>query len=436
MGHPIPGPRSLPFIGNTFEFRKNPPGYMNEVHNEYGDMAAIRAGWRKLILVFHPDQIREILVEKHKSFRKSRGLRLLGLLLGEGLLTLEGDAHRKHRKLIQPAFQKRRIDAYGVYIRKACNDVSAKWTDGQQIDVHRWMMYLALTIASRSLFNADVEDDAPEVGEALDRAMQDFNRVVSNPLGPLLVRLPTIAGRRFRSARKQLDRIVYGIIEERRKDNRDHGDFLSILFSKDENGMGLSPKQIRDEAMTIFLAGHETTANALSWSIYLLSRNPSFAERLRHELRAAPETIEPDTELPLTTALFSEAMRLYPPVWAFGRESIENVDVGGHSFARGTTFLLSPYVTHRDPRFWEAPNEFRPDRWLEDTSGQPRFRYFPFGGGPRICIGEPFAWMEGRMVLAQMLRMWDFQVDGATVRPKALVTLRPEGGIPARLVRL
>lgn len=400
-------------------------------------MARISVGWIPVVLAFHPDQVRQILVENHKSFIKSRGVRLTNLILGNGLLTAEGATHRRHRKLIQPAFQKRRIEAYAPDIRQCTSKTTSRWNDGQPLDLHLEMMRLALNVATRSLFNADVENDAPEVGQALDRAMADFNKVVSNPLGRILVKLPTPVGLRFRAARRKLDRIVYRIINERKRNPGDRGDFLSILFSSSDEMGSMSEKQIRDEAMTIFLAGHETTANALTWSLYLISEHPDFALKLREELRGLPEIIEPSVELPLTRALFAESMRLYPPVWAIGREAIEDVTIGAHKFEKGTTFLLSPYVTHRHPDFWEHPEEFRPERWLDsrEVNSQPRFRYFPFGGGPRICIGEPFAWMEGVMVLAQILRRWRFEIlEEPSIN--ALVTLRPANGLKARPVRL
>ncbi|MCB1169067.1 MAG: cytochrome P450 [Leptospiraceae bacterium] len=430
----IPGPSGPPLLGNTLDLRKDPTGYLLRLQKEYGDLVRIHLGWIPITLVFHPDQVRQILVENHKSFIKSRGTRLTELILGRGLLTTEGKEHRRQRKLIQPAFQKRRIDCYAPFIQEACANLLSGWKDGEIIDLHRNMMRLALVIASRSLFDADVESDAPHIGRALDRAMQDFNRVVSHPLGRYLVKLPTPAGMRFRAARRDLDRIIYRIINDRKANPEDRGDFLSILFSAADEEGGMTEKQIRDEAMTIFLAGHETTANALSWSLYLVSKHPEFEARLQKELSNLSR-IEPDTPLPLTEALFAESMRLYPPVWALGREAMETVEIGGHTFAPGTTFLLSPYVTHRDPRFWDSPLQFQPDRWLDpDLLKHPRFRYFPFGGGPRICIGEPFAWMEGKMALASILRDWSFKIqEKPPVREKPLVTLRPEYGIHARL---
>ncbi|MCB1139644.1 MAG: cytochrome P450 [Leptospiraceae bacterium] len=436
MSAPIAGPSGTPLLGNTLALRKNPTAYLLQLQKEYGDLVQIHLGWIPIILVFHPDQVRQILVENHKSFIKSRGTRLTELVLGKGLLTIEGKDHRRQRKLIQPAFQKRRIEGYAPFIQDACSNLLAGWKDGDIIDLHRNMMRLALVIASRSLFDADVESDAPHIGRALDRSMQDFNRVVSHPLGRYLVKLPTPAGLRFRAARKDLDRIIYRIIKERKANPEDRGDFLSILFSAADEEGGMTEKQIRDEAMTIFLAGHETTANALSWSLYLVSKHPQFEARLQEELQGL-SVIKPDSTLPLTEALFAESMRMYPPVWALGREAIEPVEIGGHTFKTGTTFLLSPYVTHRDSRFWDAPNDFRPGRWLEpDLLQHPRFRYFPFGGGPRICIGEPFAWMEGKMALAAILRDWSFEIqEEPPVREKPLVTLRPEFGIHARLKR-
>lgn len=432
----IPGPKSPPLLGNSLELRRDPLEFLLRMQRQYGDICKVHVGWIPIVLIFHPDQVRQILVEKHKSFIKSRGVRLTNLILGNGLLTAEGAEHRRNRKLIQPAFQKRRIDAYAPDIRQSTQQIMDQWKTQESIDLHSQMMRLALNVATRSLFNADVEKDAPEVGRALDDAMKDFNRVVSNPLGRLMVHLPTPVGMRFRAARKKLDGIIYRIMEERRIDPGDRGDFLSMLFAAADERGTMGRKQIRDEAMTIFLAGHETTANALTWSLFLVSSHPDFAAKLQIELDAAPEMIQPDTPLPLTRALFAESMRLYPPVWAIGREAVEEVQIGNYTFSAGTTFLMSPYVSHRDPRFWEAADQFRPERWLNEAQvlAPPKFRYFPFGGGPRICIGEPFAWMEGTMALAQILRHWHFDLETKSPEVSPLVTLRPRGPILARPV--
>lgn len=434
MPSAVAGPRSLPLIGHSLELRRDPLTFLQRVQMDYGDICKIQVGWIPIVTVFHPDHVRQILVENHKSFIKSRGVRLTNLILGNGLLTSEGSTHRRQRKLIQPAFQKRRILSYAADIRESTEQLTARWNNGGTLDLHSEMMRLALNVATRSLFKADVEKDAPEIGKALNQAMQDFNRVISNPLGRLLVQLPTPVGLRFRAGKKKLDRILYGMINERKANPGDQGDFLSMLFAAADEEGGMTEKQIRDAAMTIFLAGHETTANALTWSLFLVSSHPDFQARLQKELDQEPETPNPENPNPLVRALFAEAMRLYPPVWAIGREATEPVQVGDHSFPAGTTFLLSPYVTHRDERFWPDADQFKPERWLneQEVLAPPRFRYFPFGGGPRICIGEPFAWMEGTMALTQILSQWQFDLITKEPETSPLVTLRPKGEVLAR----
>ena len=433
MPSAVSGPSSIPLLGNSLELRRDPLAFLQKLQREYGDVCKIHVGWIPIVTVFHPEQIRQILVENHKSYIKSRGVRLTDLILGNGLLTSEGAEHRRQRKLIQPAFQKRRILSYASDILQSTTGLTEKWKPGETVDLHTEMMRLALNVATRSLFKADVEKEAPEIGRALNQAMKDFNRVVSNPLGRLMVKLPTPVGLRFRSGKKKLDRILYGIINERKGQPGDHGDFLSMLFAAADEEGGMTEKQIRDEAMTIFLAGHETTANALAWSLFLVSSHPEFQGRLQEELDHS-SIEDPEADLPLTRTLFAEAMRLYPPVWAIGRESIETVQLGDYSFPAGTTFLMSPYVTHRDTRFWKDAESFQPERWLNEAEvlAPPKFRYFPFGGGPRICIGEPFAWMEGTMALAQILKHWTFDLITKHPETSPLVTLRPRDGILAR----
>jgi cytochrome P450 len=418
-------------------FRRDPLHTVAGLKERYGDIAHFRVGSRHLYLLSHPEDIREVLVTHPRDFNKSRALQVAKRVLGEGLLTSEGDLHLRQRRLVQPAFHRDRIAGYAQTMAEYAQRVSARWQDGATVDAHEQMSTLTLAIVGKTLFDTDIEQEASEVGHALTTAMQLFDRFM-NPLGEVLNRLPTPGTLRMNAAMRRLDEIVYGIIALRRADGRDHADLLSMLLhAQDVEGDGgiMTDCQVRDEAMTLFLAGHETTAVALSWTWYLLSQNPDVEQRLHQELNTVlqdrPPSFADVPRLQYTELVFSEAMRLYPPAWIIGRRAVTDYSVQGYTVPAGSVVIMSQYLVHRDPRWWPDPERFDPDRWTpEAKASRPRFAYFPFGGGPRICVGEPFAWMEGVLLLATLAQHWRLRLTSdARIDTLPRITLRPKYGM-------
>jgi len=432
-------PRSVSRYPGQFivEIARNPLAMMLSMQHEHGDIAHWRIGPQNLYLFSHPDLIRDVLVTNQKNFHKSRGLERAKRLLGNGLLTSEGEFHLRQRRLAQPAFHRQRIAAYAVTMSDYAERASSRWSDGQTVDMHTEMMRLTLGIVSRTLFDADVESEAAEIGSALTHAFESFNLAML-PFTELLEKFPLPAVRRFNAARDTLDRIIYRMIEERRRSGEDHGDLLSMLLlatDTEGDGSGMNDSQLRDEALTLFLAGHETTANALTWTWYLLSQYPEVERRLHEEVdrvlaNRAP-TFEDMAALPYTRMVFAESMRLYPPAWAIGRRALESFEANGFLIPRRSVVIMSQYIVHRDRRFFPEPERFEPERWTpEAQASRPRFSYFPFGGGSRICIGEQFAWMEGVLLVAALSRKWRMRlVTGHPVEVQPLITLRPKHGM-------
>ncbi|MCA1556526.1 MAG: cytochrome P450, partial [Acidobacteria bacterium] len=359
-------------------------------------------------------------------------------LLGEGLLTSEGEHHRRQRRLAQPAFHRKRIESYGAVMVDYAARTGARWHDGETLDITHEMMRLTLSIVGKTLFDTEVESEADEVGVALTQILELFQMLLL-PYSEYLERLPLPANRRFLRARAKLDAVIYRIINERRASGADRGDLLSmLLLAQDEEGDtgGMSDEQLRDEALTIFLAGHETTANALSWTWYLLSQNPEAEAKLHAELDAVLDggrlpTVEDLPQLRYTEMVLAESMRLYPPAWVVGRLSIKDYAVGDYVAKPDTLILFSQYVMHRDPRFFPEPLRFDPERFApEAKEARPAYAYFPFGGGARRCIGEGFAWMEGTLLIATIARRWRMRlVPGHAVVEHPRITLRPKHGI-------
>ncbi|HEX5727017.1 MAG TPA: cytochrome P450 [Longimicrobiaceae bacterium] len=431
-----PGPRrGFPPFAQLLAFRRDPLGFLLRLHRGYGDVVHFRFGGRRLYLLGHPDHVRDVLVTHHRNFIKSLALQRARVLLGQGLLTSEGEHHLRQRRLAQPAFHRERIAAAGHTMVEYAARTAGRWRAGHELDATREMNRLTLAIAGKTLFGADVEGEADEIGGAMTDALGLFNRL-TNPLGPLLDRLPVPGTIRFRRARERLDATIYRMIGERRRSGEDRGDLLSMLLhARDEegDGGGMTDAQLRDEALTLFLAGHETTANALAWTWHLLALHPEAEARLHRELDGALPGRDPGPDdlpaLRFTRAVLAEAMRLYPPAWTMGREPLQDFAVGGYRVRAGTVVMLSPWVLHRDARFFPEPAAFRPERWTpEMEESLPRLAYFPFGAGPRKCIGEAFAWMEGVLVLATLARRWRLRhAPGARVAPEPLITLRPRG---------
>lgn len=438
-----PGPKGKPLFGHLFAFRRDPIGFLMSIARDYGDIVHFRVGPQNVFLFNHPDYIKDVLVTHSRNFIKSRGLERTKVLLGEGLLTSEGDFHHRQRRLIQPAFHRQRIAAYAVIMTDYGARMGERWQDGATVDIAQEMKRLTLAIAGKTLFNADVESEANEIGDALTVAMDEWRTRVL-PFSELFDKLPLPGNRRLQRAQNRLDATVYRIINEHRASGVDQGDLLSMLLrAQDEEGDGgqMSDKQLRDEALTILLAGHETTANALTWVWYLLSEHPDVERMLHAEidrvLAGSPPTFDNVPCLQYTEMVFAEAMRLYPPAWILGRRAIGDYEVANYLLPAGSVVFMSPYVMHRDPRYFPDPLTFDPRRWTpESRASRARFSYFPFGGGPRQCIGEGFAWMEGVLIIATLAQKWRMRlVSGHPVELQPLVTLRPRYGMRMILER-
>jgi cytochrome P450 len=409
----------------------------------YGDVSRFRFGLYDEYLLVHPEHVQRVLVGEHRSFTKGRALAEAKRILGEGLLTSEGEVHRRQRQLMQPLFIHDRVCAYGEAMVEAGERMAARWRNGQAFDVHAEMSRLTLSIVGRTLFDADVEAEAAEIGRALTESIEMLNRFML-PYSGLLERVPTATARRLRRARARLDATIYALIAERRASGAEGGDLLSLLLhaSAEQDGSArMSDEQVRDEAMTIFLAGHETTAVALTWTWYLLAQNSRVEARLHeelaHELGGRSPTVADLPRLPYTERVLAEVIRLYPPAWVIGRRARVDVNLDGYRIPAGSIVILSPFVTHRDARWYPEPLRFDPDRFTpEARARRPRYAYYPFGGGPRVCIGEGFAWMEARLLLATLAqRVRLVLAPGSEVALQPRVTLRPRGGLSMTATR-
>ena len=438
--HP-PVLKGRPFIGVLPEFRKAPPQFLLKVAREHGDIAQFRLGPQSICAVFNPEWIKDILVTHQSNFIKSRMLERAKVLLGEGLLTSEGEFHKRQRRLSQPAFHRDRLIGYGSAMVDCAMQTRASWdtwrNKGAALDIAREMNHLTLAIVARTLFSTDVSEEADEIRAALTDVLSLFEMVLS-PFSEWFEKLPLPSVRRFERARDRLDKTIYRLIAERRASGRDEGDLLSmLLLAQDEDDGGvMTDKQVRDEALTLFLAGHETTANALAWTWYLLSQNPEAEARFHAEidrvLAGRAPVFEDLPQLKFVEMVFAEAMRLYPPAWSVGRRNLKEYQIGDYLIPPRTVILMSTYVVHRDPRWYPEPERFDPDRWLpENVAQRPKFSYFPFGGGARVCIGERFAWMEGVLLLAVLGQKWRLRLaPEAHVETRAMITLRPKYGMP------
>jgi cytochrome P450 len=430
-----PSPPGHLLGGHLHEFRHDRLGFFTRCARQYGDFVPLRLGPIRAVLLNHPDYFEYVLVSHNHNFIKHRGLRMNRLLLGNGLLTSDGDFWLRQRRLAQPAFKPSRIAAYGETMVAYAERLLAGWKPGETRDLQPEMTRLTLEITAKTLFGADVAGDAADIGAALADALASFDVRISSWF-PLPYWVPTPTNRRLVRAVKRLDEIVYRIINERRASGEDKGDLLSMLLhAQDDEGGAMSDKQLRDETMTLFLAGHETTALALTWTFYLLAQNPYAEGKLREELAEvlggrAP-TVADLPRLRYAEHVATESMRLYPPAYAFGREALADCEIGGYPVRKGTTLFLSQWVMHRDPRFYDEPERFLPERWADGLLQRlPRFAYFPFSGGPRQCIGDRFAMMEAVLIVATVAQRYRFAlVPGHPVVPRPSMTLRPQHGI-------
>ncbi len=444
-----PGPRSGPLVAALATRRLAPYRMFADISRRYAPVGYLRLGGEYLYVVSDPDLIWQAFVTDARSLLKGRGLQLTRPLLGNGLLTSEGAEHMRNRRLVQPVFHHQRIAGYADDMVAAIDVTDQRWrATGAgaplRIDVVEQMSALTLDVVGRTLFGTDLSGEAHRVGPALDVVLHRFTRSLS-PVSQALLRVPTPSRRRLFAAIADLDAVIAEVIQEKRTAiaaGRAGGDIVSLLLQTvdDETGAGLTDTEVRDETMTMVLAGHETTAMALSWLIRDLTLNPAALEWLREEIDHVPAAdFAALAELPRTRAVVAEAMRLHPPAWILGRYATATLDLAGYDVPPGSTILASQYAMHRDPRFWPDAATFEPRRWLtadgvfsERAPGVPRGTWFPFGFGSRRCIGEQFAWLEAVLATARLLRRWDIDVVApAQVRPLAAVTMRPASGMEA-----
>jgi cytochrome P450 len=438
-----PGPKGLPIIGNTIPFARDPDGFLLGNARRYGDVVYYKVGKMDVYNLNHPDYIRDVLVTNGKNFVKGPWTELLKPLLGEGLLTSNGEFHLRQRRLAQPAFHRQRIAGYGEVMTRNAAEVSERWRSDAQVDIAQEMMGLTLNVVAQTLFSGDVSRETRDIGNALT-AFLEWWWVLTLPGAAIIRRLPLPLNRRFAEAKRTLDATIYRLIREHRESGKDQGDLLSMLLLAQDtegDGGGMTDLQVRDEAITIFLAGHETTANALTWAWYLLSQHPEVEATLHDELDEVlggrVPTAEDIPQLKYTEMVFSETLRLYPPAWTMDRWVLNDFEVGGYKVSAGNVVTTSPYVVHHDPRWYPEPFKFDPMRWTpEEKARRPKFAYFPFGAGGRMCIGEQFAWMEGILILATLTQRWQMRlVPGHKVDTLPRVTLRAKDGMPMRLIK-
>jgi cytochrome P450 len=412
---------------------------LENIQKKYPDIVLLKMGIAKFYLVTNPQLIQEVLVTKQRDFVKGDYLQRTKKVFGEGLLTSEGDFHHRQRRLLQPAFHQERIAAYASVITSYAERSMRRWREGETLDIHSEMEKLTMSIVAKCLFDTDIEGEESEsIARDLTRIIDYFNRL-SSPLSPILQKLPT--NKKYEEAGKHIDSMVYGMIDERRKLGKESGDLMSLLLhARDEGGIQMTDSQLRDEVLILFAAGHETTANALTWTWYLLSENPGAEEKLHSEVDSViPRGVTPAAsdvqKLDYTTKVFTESMRMYPPAWVLPRETIRDTRIGQYRIPSGSQLIVSQYVNHHDPKFFPEPEEFEPERWTSEfKKSLPKFAYYPFGGGPRSCVGEPFAWMEGVLLLATISRKWRLRhVKGHKVEMLPRITLRPRYGMKMRL---
>jgi cytochrome P450 len=443
------------------QFIHDPINILSTIAQEYGDISYFKLGPEHIYLINNPDYIEKVLIYDHRNFKKGKRLQTAKTILGEGLVTSEGDFHNRQRRLIQPIFHPKQIMTYSNIMTDYAVRVRNRWNDGAIVDISEEMMRLTLGIICKSVLNYDVESEAQEVGKALT-TVRKYSKRLQSPIGHVLDKIPILpAPRRAREARKELDSLVYGLISDRRQqeesdnDKRYDDDLLSRLMQAQESNIAdhvshngvpftstsnekMSDKQVRDEVMTIFIAGHETTSNALTWTFYLLSQYPDVERKLHDELELVLgtnsdnnagnriPTAEDIPKLQYTERVLRESMRLYPPVWTMGRYVENDYSVGEYTIPAGSSILMSQYVMHHDPRYYEKPEEFNPNRWTDDFKAHlPRFSYFPFGGGIRGCIGESFAWMEGILIIATIAQEWSMRLaPSQRIKLDPAITLR------------
>jgi cytochrome P450 len=426
-----------------FAFRRfrpaNPIVLFQHLAQEYGDIAHYKIGWNHIVFLNHPDYIREVLVVQNDNFIKERTVQRTKMLLGEGMITSEGVQHRSQRQVAQPAFHRQRIPEYaGIIVQEAAR-LRDRWRPGEQRDIAIDMMHLTLNVVAQTLFATDLRDEVDELADAINRIMGLYNFLVMLPAAEWLVHLRPPGLAAFVKARKRIDAVVYRMIAAHRKRSCHGSSLLDLMLAASPNHDADSEQSLRDQVITIFLAGYETVANALSWTWYLLSQNPECERRFHHEidreLQGRLPAYDDVSRLRYVEMVLAESMRLYPPAWAMGRYARSDFHLGDFFLPAKTTVLMSQFITHRDARFFPDPLRFDPERFTSEArSRRTKLTYFPFGAGVRQCIGESFAWMEGVLLLATLAQKWKMRlVAGHRVEPEPLITLRPKYGMRMQL---
>jgi cytochrome P450 len=417
----------------------NPILLFQHLVQEYGDIAHYKIGWNHIVFLNHPDYIREVLVVQNDNFVKERTVRRSKMLLGEGMITSEGAQHRAQRQVAQPAFHRQRIPEYADMMVREAARMRDHWRHGEERNIAIDMMHLTLNVVAETLFATDLRTEVHELADAINRIMGLYNFLVMLPAAEWLVhvRPPGLAA--FVRARKRIDAVAHRMIEAHRKHHSDGSSLLDLMLAASPDRSPASEKSLRDQVITIFLAGYETVANALAWTWYLLSQNPDcerrFHEEIDRELQGRLPAYEDVPRLRYVEMVMAESMRLYPPAWAMGRYALNDFQLGDFFLPAKTTVLMSQFITHRDPRFFPDPLRFDPQRFTPEAKARrAKFTYFPFGAGFRQCIGESFAWMEGVLLLATLGQKWRLRlVSDHPVEPEPLITLRPKCGMRMRL---
>ena len=440
-----PGPSELPFVGQAFRMRNDLVGLMQEAAT-YGDLSTVSMNPVLMCLVNHPELNREFLVTNHSKTRRGATVfEAIRWMMGDGLTASTGSFHLKQRRLIQPRFHRRRIEMYAEAMVEFSSRKSRQWRNGTMVDMEQEMRELTLQIVAKALFDIETSDVVRRVGESFSETEGYMYLRLTQPpfLRRLLHRLPLPSSRRFKAARAYLDELVYRLIEERRRSGAEGDDLLCMLLqaryedAEGEEDSGMSDAMVRDEAVSLYIAGHDTTATTLAYAFHLLSGNPEVEKRLHAELDdvlgGRDVTLDDLPNLPLTEQIVTETLRLYPSFWLLGRMVFEPIELGGWRIPPGVSLVVSPLITHRDPRWFDDPLAFRPERWTQEfRSKLPRYAYFPFGGGEHKCIGEGFAWMEAKIALATLCQHWRAAAKSeAEIMPRT--TLKVKGGMPMML---
>ena len=435
-GRAVSGPLNLPFVGVAPMIRRDPTGYLQGLQRKYGSIVRFRLMGLEVYLLNEPELIRDVLVTRQSKFLRSPAVRRSKRFLGNGLLTSEGDYHLNQRRLLQPAFQRERLESYADVMASYARDTRDRFQPGVEINMWREMLRLTLAIVSRSLFDADVEAEAKMVAESMALLLRSF-RQFQLPFDALFTRFPLPRTRRVNAAQHAVRTVVDRIIREHRPAVDGRGLLATLVALRYEDGGRLTDEQLREEVLSIFVAGHETPAIGLAWAWHLLAQHPEVERRLHEEVDSVLQGRLPLAsdipKLKYVEHFVAETMRLYPPIWLVGRTANEDIEIAGVPVKKGAVCVMSPWLMHHDARFFPEPERLDPDRWNEDASeSRPKFSYFPFGGGTRVCIGERFAWAEMILTVATIAQKWRFTIAGEPVRPVPRITLQPSG--PVRMI--